>query len=288
MARDRGQVDLFGERLAARVHAQNLLAAREIGRRDDHLPVEAAGTEQRRVEVLEAVRGAHHDHLGRLVEAVQLDEQLVESLVVLAVEAAAGTGGADRVELVDEDDRGRVLARLFEQLADPGGAEAGEHLDEGGGALRVELGARLLRDRLGEQRLAGAGRSVEQDALRHACAQLLEALGMAEEVDDLPQLLLRLVDAGDVPPADGGARAHLELRRLDARHVLQRPPEEVDDQPEEDERQPRQRVAGQLVEKFPHGGHPASYRQNLSEAEVCRRLPLPVAEIWSSIASSRA
>ena len=43
---------------------------------------------------------------------------------------AARTGRADGVELVDEDDRGRVLARLFEELADAGGAEAGEHLDE--------------------------------------------------------------------------------------------------------------------------------------------------------------
>ena len=183
------------------MHAQDLLATEEVGRRDEHLPVEAAGTEQRRVEVLEAVRGAHHDHLGRLVEAVQLDEQLVQRLVVLAVEAAAGACGADGVELVDEDDRGRVLARLFEELADPGGAEAGEHLDEGGGALRVELGAGLLRDRLGQQRLAGTGRAVEQDPLRHAGAQTLEALGMAEEVDDLLELGLRLLDAGDVVPA---------------------------------------------------------------------------------------
>ena len=71
------QVDVVVERLAARVDAQDLLAAGEVGRRDDHLPVEAAGTEQRGVEILEAVRGAHHDHLGRLVEAVELDEQLV-------------------------------------------------------------------------------------------------------------------------------------------------------------------------------------------------------------------
>ena len=112
---------------------------------------------------------------------------------MLAVEAAAGACRADGVELVDEDDRGRVLARLFEELADPGGAEAGEHLDEGGGALRVELGAGLSRDGLGEQRLAGAGRPVEQDSLRHPGAELLEALGVAEEVDDLPQLSLRLV-----------------------------------------------------------------------------------------------
>ena len=209
------QVDVRGERLAAGVDAEDRLAAREIGRRDEHLPVEAARAEQRGVEILEPVRGAHDDDLGRLVEAVELDEQLVQGLVVLAVEAAARAGGADRVELVDEDDRGRVLARLVEELADPGGAEPGEHLDERGGALRVELRARLVRDGLGEQRLAGAGRTVEQDPLRNAGAEPLEALRMAEEVDDLLQLGLRLVDAGDVVPGDRGARARLQLRRLD-------------------------------------------------------------------------
>ena len=79
-----------------RVDAQDLLPAGEVGRRDDHLPVEAAGTEKRGIEILKAVRGAHDDHLGRLVEAVQLDEQLVERLVVLAVEAAAGASRARR------------------------------------------------------------------------------------------------------------------------------------------------------------------------------------------------
>ena len=69
------------------------------------------------------------DHLGALVEAVELDEQLVQRLVVLAVEAAALAGCADRVELVDEDDRGRVLAGAVEELADAGGAQPREHLD---------------------------------------------------------------------------------------------------------------------------------------------------------------
>jgi hypothetical protein len=270
VARHRGQVDVFRERLPACVHAQDLLAAGKVGWCDDHLPVEAAGTEQRRVEILEAVRGTHHDHLGRFVEAVQLDQQLVESLVVLAVEAAAGAGRAHGVELVDEDDCGRVPARLFEELADPSGTKAGEHLDEGRGALGVELGAGFPRNGFGEQRLAGSGWSVEQDSLRHPGTQLLEALGVTEEVDDLPQLSLCLVHAGHVRPADGRARARLQLRRLDARHVLKRPPEEVDDRAEEDERQPRQGVARQRIQKSPHVRHRASYRQNLSEAEVCR------------------
>jgi hypothetical protein len=48
---------------------------------------------------------------------------------------------ADRVQLVDEDDRRCVGTRLFEQLADARGAEAGEHLDECRCALRVEARA---------------------------------------------------------------------------------------------------------------------------------------------------
>ena len=98
--------------------AQDRLAAVQVRRADEHLAVEAAGPEERRVEVLKAVRGAHDDDLSTLVEAVELDEELVQRLVVLAMEAAALAGGADGVELVDEDDRGRVLARLLEELAD--------------------------------------------------------------------------------------------------------------------------------------------------------------------------
>ena len=115
---------------------------------DEHLAVEAAGAQQRRVEILDAVRRAHHDDLLGAFEAVQLDEQLVERLILLAVEAVAGALRADGVELVDEDDRGRVLARLGEELADAGGAEAGEHLDERRRARGVEVRAGLVRDRL--------------------------------------------------------------------------------------------------------------------------------------------
>ena len=93
---------------------------------------------------------------------------------------------------------GRVLARLVEELADPRGAEAGEHLDERGRALRVELRARLVGGRLREQRLAGPGRPVEQHAFRHHGAERLEALRVVQELDDLQQLGLRLVGAGDV------------------------------------------------------------------------------------------
>ena len=143
LLRDHVQVDVRRERLAARVHVEDRFASSEIGRRHEHLTVEAAGTEQRRVEVLEAVRGAHHDDAVACAEPVELDEQLVQRLILLAVEAVARARGADSVELVDEDDRRCVLARLSEELADARRSEAGEHLDERRGARRVEVRARL-------------------------------------------------------------------------------------------------------------------------------------------------
>src|SRR4029450_11456660 len=106
---------------------------------------------------------------------------LVQRLVLLAGEAVAGARRADGVELVDEDDRRGVLARVLEGLPDAPRAGAGDHLDDRRPALREELRARLVRDRLREQRLAGAGRAVEEDALRYAGAETFEAARGAHE-----------------------------------------------------------------------------------------------------------
>ena len=75
---------------------------------------------------------------------------------------------------------GALLLRDLEQAPDARRAEAGEHLDERARRLAEEVGAGLAGDRLREQRLAGAGRAVQQDALRHGRAEPLEALRRRE------------------------------------------------------------------------------------------------------------
>ena len=96
---------------------------------------------------------------------------------------------------------GACLRAVSNSLRMRDGADAGEHLDEARGRLREEGGAALVRHRLGQQRLAGARRPVEQDALGDARAERREPLGLAQELDDLAQLVLRLVRAGHVVPA---------------------------------------------------------------------------------------
>ena len=150
---------------------EDALAALHVRTVDDDLAVEAAGPEERRVEDVGPVgRRDEDDALVRL-EAVHLDEELVERLLALVVPAAEARAAvaADGVDFVDEDDAGRVLLALLEEVADARGADADEHLDEVRAADREERDVGLAGDRAGEQRLAGSRGAHEEHALGDAC-----------------------------------------------------------------------------------------------------------------------
>ena len=183
---------------------QDLLAAQDVRVGHDDLAVEAAGPQQRRIEHVGAVGRGDQDHALVGLEAVHLDQQLVQGLLALVVAAAqAGAAvAADRVDLVDEDDAGRVLLALLEHVADPAGADAHEHLDEVGAGDGEEGHVGLAGDGAGQEGLTGARRADQQHALGNLAAQALELLRIAQELDDLLQLQLGLVDAGDVVEGD--------------------------------------------------------------------------------------
>ena len=211
------------QRLAACVDLEDLDAALAVGAVDHDLAVEAARAQQRRVEDVGPVGGGDQDDVVLHLEAVHLDQQLVERLLALVVAAAeAGAAvAADGVDLVHEDDAGRVLLGLLEQVAHAAGADADEHLDEVGAGDREERHAGLARDGASQQRLAGAGRPVEQHALRDTGAKRLELLRVLEELFDLVQLFDRLVDAGHVAEGDLGRvdRHSLGPRLAEAHHA---------------------------------------------------------------------
>ena len=88
------------------MHLEDLLAPDDVGVRHDDLPVEAARAEQRRVEHVGTVGGGDQDDALVRLEAIHLDEQLVQRLLALVI-AAAEAGAAmppDGVDFVDEDD----------------------------------------------------------------------------------------------------------------------------------------------------------------------------------------
>ena len=248
--------DVLVQRLALRVHLEDGDAALDVRRVDDDLAVEAAGPQQRRVEDVGAVRRRDDDDVGVRVEAVHLDEDLVQRLLALVVAAAeAGAAlAADRVDLVDEDDAGRVALRLVEQVAHARGADADEHLDELGAADREEGHAGLAGDGAGEQRLAGTGRADQQDAARDAGAQRDELLRVLEELDDLLQLFLRFIHAGDVDEGHGGlvGREHARAALAEAHRLgvgaLRLAHHEEDQADEDQDRQELQQQAQPIAE----------------------------------------
>ena len=207
------EVDVRRQRHLADMHLEDLLAADDVGVRHHDLAVEAARTQQRRVEHVGTVGGGDQDDALVRLEAVHLDEQLVQRLLALVVAAAeAGAAmAADGVDLVDEDDAGRVLLGLLEHVAHAAGADADEHLDEVGAGDGEERHVGLAGDGAREQRLAGAGRADQQHAARDAAAEPLELLRVAQELDDLLQVLLGLVDAGDVLEGDAAMRLGQQL-----------------------------------------------------------------------------
>src|SRR5690606_2476773 len=103
--------------------AEDRLPSVDVGCVDDDLTIEAARAEQGRVEDVGTVRRRHHDHPGVALEAVELDQELVQGLLPLVVAAteAGATVTPDGVDLVDEDNGRCALLGLLEEVTDTGG-----------------------------------------------------------------------------------------------------------------------------------------------------------------------
>jgi hypothetical protein len=141
-----------------------------------HLTIETARTQQGRVQHVGAVGRRDDDDAFVRFEAVHLDQQLVERLFALVI-AAAETGAAmtaDSVDLVDEDDAGRVLLRLLEHVAYAACADAHEHFDEVGARDGEERNVCFARDRARDQGLTRARRADQQRAFGDLAAEALE------------------------------------------------------------------------------------------------------------------
>ena len=183
---------------------------------DQHLPVEAAGAQQRRVEDLGPVGRAEQHEAGARIEAVELDQELVQRLLLLVVaagrRAADAAGAAERVELVDEDD-GRRLARA---PARTGRARAPRRRRRTSPRTRSRRSRRTAPwpRRPPPWRAASCRCRAGRPAARPSASARRGGRtrsGFLQEIDDLAQLVLRLVDAGDVVEGDAGVGLDIDL-----------------------------------------------------------------------------
>ena len=169
-----------------------------FGHADFDFAIEAPGPPQRRIEHFGNVGGADDDHLAARHEAVHQAEQLRDD-ALFDLAGHFGALGRDGVDLVDEEDRRRAPRGFLEDLAELGLALAVE-LPHDLGAVEVnEVHAALGGDGAGQQRLAGAGRAVQQHALRRENAQPLEdARVLQRQLDDFAHARHFALEAADV------------------------------------------------------------------------------------------
>src|SRR5207249_3829063 len=115
----RSKIGVARHRAPTRVELEDLGPSLGVGLLDQNVPVEAAGTQQCRIEDVGTVRRGDDDDAGGHVEAVDLDEKLIERLIpLLAAAGKAAHAGATRgIELVDEHNGGSHALNPGEQVA---------------------------------------------------------------------------------------------------------------------------------------------------------------------------
>src|SRR4029434_1480957 len=108
----------------------------------------------------------------------------------------------DRVNLVDKDDARSGFLALLEHVANARDTHADKHFNEIRPTDRKERDICFSRDGARQECLASAGRPDQKNPLRNAAAELLEFLGITQELDELLHFILRFLDAGDIAKCD--------------------------------------------------------------------------------------
>ena len=169
------EVDVGAHPLVAAVHLQDGQALVVLGQRHDDLAVEAAGAQQRRIEDVGPVGGGQDDDALADVSKPSISASIW--LSVCSRSSWPPPRPAPRLRPIESISSTKMIARPIlracwnrsrTRLA-PTPTNISMKSRAGD---REEADAGLAGDGPGEQRLAGAGRADEQDALRHAGADL--------------------------------------------------------------------------------------------------------------------
>ena len=203
-AGDLPQIDLLLDRLVLGMHFKDLHAVFKVREVDGDFPVESSRPEQCLIEDIRAVRRRHDDDIGVIVEAVHFGKDLVEGLFPFVVSSADSWGPllSDGIDLIDEDDRWRLLFRFLEEIPHSSGADPYEHLHEFGSGDREEGDSALSCHSSCQERLSGPGRADHEDSSGDLRSEIPVFLGILEEVDDLDQFLFFFIGSGNVRERD--------------------------------------------------------------------------------------
>eukprot|EP00037_Helgoeca_nana_P025280 m.274576 g.274576 ORF g.274576 m.274576 type:complete len:377 (+) comp26901_c1_seq1:1639-2769(+) len=185
------------------------------------LPVKTTRPQKCRVKNIDSVGGRNDLDVVVGLESIKLIQELEHRPLHLTVSGLFRVEplGSDRVELIDEDDGGRLFLCQRKRITDKLCAVTDEHLDQLRASKLQEGGVGLGGARPSHQRLPGTWRAIHQAALWWANSNGGETLLVLErQYDCLDQLFDLLVQ-----PTNVGVHflwLLVDLHRLHSRVVL--------------------------------------------------------------------
>ena len=208
------RLDVRRKRYLAHVHDKNLFPATDVRQRDNHLTVKTTRTHQCRIKDVRTVGRSDHDDTDTGLEAVHLNQHLVQCLFafVIATAQTRSTLAADRIKLVDKNDARRMLLGILEHVAHSCRTHTDKHFNEIGARNREERHFGFAGNRLGQQGFTGTGVADEQYAFGNAAAQLLEFGRIAQKINQFGDFLLGFVATGNIGKGDAIGRLIKQAR----------------------------------------------------------------------------
>mmetsp|Transcript_52418 Transcript_52418/g.131772 ORF Transcript_52418/g.131772 Transcript_52418/m.131772 type:complete len:282 (-) Transcript_52418:678-1523(-) len=183
---------------------QNVLAAVDVGQRHVQDLVQPSWSKHGWVDEVGTIGGCDDVHLTTFQDAVHLCEQLIHHPLARR-RAFSRSLGAQRVQLVEEDDARRRHPRPLEHLTHSLLALAHILVEQLGALDGDQVGPALLGHRLGQQCLAAAGGPVQQHACGDVETEPVEDLWPADGLaDGEGELLFERLESADLFPCNVG------------------------------------------------------------------------------------
>ncbi len=153
------------------------------------------------------------------------------------------------IDFVNEDDARCVLFGLLEHVANAARADTDEHFNEVGTGNGEERHICLTRNRACQKRFTSSRGANQKHTARDLATKTLEFLRITQKFNDFFQILLGLIDTGDIVKRDTTVRFGQKLgfgfteAHRTARSTLHLPHEEQPDAKDEEHRQQCAEVA---------------------------------------------
>src|SRR3954470_18175344 len=98
---------------------QNAFASADIRTGNDHAPIKSTWSKESRIKYVRTVGRSNQNYAIVRFKPVHFDQQLVQRLFALVMTSteAGATMTANRIDLVNINNAGRVLLPLFKQVA---------------------------------------------------------------------------------------------------------------------------------------------------------------------------